>query len=376
MSTPGTSTRHFRYAVLAEELQREIEQGIYPVGSKMPSERALARKYDVTHITVRQSFDVLERQGLVIRTPGSGTYVNATLERPIIGILFGPKLTEESAHFYRSLLSSLERYVDALSCRCRSYDGFNDANVEIADQYPAYQALLSDAKHHPFKAYIKISVNDPGWGTIQPLKGLPLSSFGLLKSEFTHDYYGFAEDCMEHAMQCGFRKMLYIRGFSSISDDLKAFKDVAKRHNIAVPDCIQLDGYHTVIKPDAAAHMEIRRLVAQWKRADSWPDVIIVSDDIVTRGVALGLIEAGNEAVKRVAVITHVNEGVEHHYGIPTIRYAFSPAEVGLRLCERLQQHIENPHLPPQPQAKLRGKLLALQNGLHSPVHAFGLAAH
>lgn len=67
--------KEFMYKTIAEELKRQILQNAYSPGSKLPSELALAEKYNVSRITSRKSIDLLTEQNLVKRVQGSGTYV-------------------------------------------------------------------------------------------------------------------------------------------------------------------------------------------------------------------------------------------------------------------------------------------------------------
>jgi GntR family transcriptional regulator len=63
------------YHQLKLVLQRDIEQGIYKPGGRLPSEPELIRQYGVSRITVRQALDELEAEGRVMRRHGKGTYV-------------------------------------------------------------------------------------------------------------------------------------------------------------------------------------------------------------------------------------------------------------------------------------------------------------
>jgi len=56
-------------------LREAIEQGVYQPGNRLPSEPELIREYGVSRITVRQAFDELEAEGLIMRRHGKGTYV-------------------------------------------------------------------------------------------------------------------------------------------------------------------------------------------------------------------------------------------------------------------------------------------------------------
>lgn len=63
------------YQDLARSLLDELAQGRYPVGTRLPAERDLALRYDVSRPTVREAIIALEVQGLVEVRIGSGAYV-------------------------------------------------------------------------------------------------------------------------------------------------------------------------------------------------------------------------------------------------------------------------------------------------------------
>lgn len=63
------------YQDLARSLLEELASGKYPVGTRLPAERDLALRYDVSRPTVREAIIALEVQGLVEVKIGSGAYV-------------------------------------------------------------------------------------------------------------------------------------------------------------------------------------------------------------------------------------------------------------------------------------------------------------
>lgn len=63
------------YYQLETILRRKILSGELPVHAHLPSEEALAEEYGVSRITVRQALAALERDGLVVRQRGKGTFV-------------------------------------------------------------------------------------------------------------------------------------------------------------------------------------------------------------------------------------------------------------------------------------------------------------
>ncbi len=59
-------------------LKRAIETGAYSEGDKLPTERQLAETFKAARSTVRRALDKLEKEGLVSRRLGSGTFVGRT----------------------------------------------------------------------------------------------------------------------------------------------------------------------------------------------------------------------------------------------------------------------------------------------------------
>lgn len=66
-----------RYEEVARSLSLRIEDGSYPVGSKLPTEMKLADSYAVSRATIRSALDSLERSGIVSRRRKVGTTVES-----------------------------------------------------------------------------------------------------------------------------------------------------------------------------------------------------------------------------------------------------------------------------------------------------------
>jgi len=77
------------YVQIAETLARQIAEGDYPPGERLPSEQELAQRFGVSRMTVRKAIAELLRQGLVIAQQGKGTFVTGPLARYEMGNLQG-----------------------------------------------------------------------------------------------------------------------------------------------------------------------------------------------------------------------------------------------------------------------------------------------
>ena len=65
------------YQQVMDDLKGEIARGVYPAGSRIPSEMELAKSYGVGRVTVRRAIEELSRAGYLNRQQGRGTFVCA-----------------------------------------------------------------------------------------------------------------------------------------------------------------------------------------------------------------------------------------------------------------------------------------------------------
>lgn len=70
-----------KYLEVANEIKKRIQNGTYAKQSPLPDQGAFAKEFDVSRLTVKKALDGLERQGLVYKQSGLGTF--ATGDIPI-----------------------------------------------------------------------------------------------------------------------------------------------------------------------------------------------------------------------------------------------------------------------------------------------------
>jgi GntR family transcriptional regulator len=63
------------YIRIHDEIKGEIENGVWKVGDRLPSERELSETFGVSRMTLRQAIQTLSEEGILDRRVGSGTYV-------------------------------------------------------------------------------------------------------------------------------------------------------------------------------------------------------------------------------------------------------------------------------------------------------------
>lgn len=61
---------------ISDWLRQQIEEGAYEVNDKLPSEKELGKKFDVSRVTVRRALQTLENEDYIYRRQGLGSFVN------------------------------------------------------------------------------------------------------------------------------------------------------------------------------------------------------------------------------------------------------------------------------------------------------------
>jgi GntR family transcriptional regulator len=97
-----------RYQEIAEHLRARIQRGALRAGSRLDTQRRLATTFGVTLMTLRQALEVLEREKLIERRHGLGTFVAApSVDYDILQLRrFAGDLSAQGEHVTTRLLGS------------------------------------------------------------------------------------------------------------------------------------------------------------------------------------------------------------------------------------------------------------------------------
>jgi GntR family transcriptional regulator len=72
---PDAQPAEHRYLQVARTLRKEIVDGVYPIGSQLPTEHELCERFSVSRYTVREALRRLRDDNLVSSRPRAGTLV-------------------------------------------------------------------------------------------------------------------------------------------------------------------------------------------------------------------------------------------------------------------------------------------------------------
>lgn len=131
------------YRQMEAILREQIADGELRAGAQLPTEETLRLHYGVSRATVRQALETLERDGLIDRQVGRGTFVR---ERSRVGRTAGRKLRSWAE---ASALADGARRLVRSGC---------------APPPPQVAELLGERAEAPIPFFIRVSNETPRWG--------------------------------------------------------------------------------------------------------------------------------------------------------------------------------------------------------------------
>lgn len=185
------------YLRLCEQLRRQVRAGVLKPGDRLPSFSQLREEYGVHKNTVERAHMILEREGLVVRRSGAGTFVASRGKRVTKGVVglcgYGFQWGGTSSYWTR-LLDGIRR-------------GAEDADAQVlllpdsvSDGWEKVDgALISGWSHDHFVDKLPVQI---------PLVCLFAGHEG--RASVIADEYSGMREAIEHLLHLGHRRIAYL----------------------------------------------------------------------------------------------------------------------------------------------------------------------
>ncbi|MDD5705420.1 MAG: GntR family transcriptional regulator [Kiritimatiellae bacterium] len=331
-------------------LRRQIASGKLPAGARLPTTHELAKRWNVHLTSVQRGMAPLVAQGLLERRRKHGTFVRRGTQTAPIAILFGPSLADEAAHFYRAFAEALKSEARRHQWTCRIYDGLNP--LTAADQ-PRKDETIAHLKHDletcGFKGQIHVALR---LGVSQMMGREIALPMVLQEEDVLWDPRQGMSDCAAFLSRAGRRRLVYLRIVfqNDETPDSAETRDDAPASGIPNLEMLYWPLKGTAAEREAETERRVKELIADWRgRPEGMPDGLIVSDDIMTRGVALALLASGMRVPEEIMVMTEATNRVHLHYGVPVVRCEYSVDELAKETVGLLWKRTLREPLPALP---------------------------
>ena len=138
------------YRKLSNSLQREIIAGALAPGARLPSERDLAARHELSLNTVRQALQVLQDAGLVERRHGAGTFVREAGARrgpALVGVIV-PTVDSFFGEIVHGIEDGLRAAGHRMLLQCTGYDRQRERAALLEAHAAAVDGLLMAPSLH------------------------------------------------------------------------------------------------------------------------------------------------------------------------------------------------------------------------------------
>jgi len=324
--------------------QQSILRGDLKPGERIPSTQALARQWGMSCTAVQRGLASLTAAGMLMRSRRRGTFVSHGVEKGVIGVVIGPSLAEESCHYYRVLLRALEEEIsfqqNQRNWAIRSYDGLTSSRHSATSPEAARcRQLFKDLENYPFKGLIEIAPGASWSDDVRKRTKLPIS----YQPEALFDMAAFWRDSIELVRNSGRKRAAFIQIQSPADEDMTpTLTELAQQCGLSYAEVVNVLVSGSPHQRAEIVHQQMLQCLKRWRTgaAEHRPQALIVSDDIAMRSVGLALMETSTQIPDEMLVVSMANEGVNLYYGVPVIRYEFSPKEQAHALLELLWSRI------------------------------------
>ena len=219
-----------RYVKLAEQLRLQIAQNVLKPGDQLPSFTEMKVRYGVSQNTLERTNAMLEKDGLIVRVPGRGTFVaqpKTSRKTRLLGVM-APQEVRDNAYY-----AHLLRGVQSEAQRC-------DAEI-LLFQNDSPDASMEWERLDGLIVMARRIYGTSGLPDLLPAVSLMESVDGM--ASVTVDDYQGIHAAMEHLLSQGHRRIAYL-GQGCLPDQqvdpasrarISAYRDALTRAGIAPP---------------------------------------------------------------------------------------------------------------------------------------------
>ncbi len=313
----------------AEHLRREVV-GKLPVGTRLPSVRALAQRLGVSVPTLRAAQGLLAKEGWLAVRHGSGVYVADRRRSLRIGILSELELLDPriSPHF-RAVAVGIRACCAERGLATQLYVGHAEPGLGRSDE-PTCPQFWSDVKDGKLAGAVILDTpaTDPWYFRLQycpiPLVG------GLTNFEVEVDFEGVTAAAVRRLAEQGCQRLGLLSWHST-----EPFLAAVKAAGVSTCDAWIRTDLDPAVR--GAGWEEFREI---WASHSGRPDGLVILDDMLFADAQLAIFELGVRIPQDLRIATLVNRDASPPVRLPVTAIEVDPVERANGLVEMLEQRL------------------------------------
>jgi DNA-binding LacI/PurR family transcriptional regulator len=292
-----------KQALVSEHLRREIIEGRFPPGGRLPTQVQLVDQFRVSGVTIQRALDRLIREGFICTHGRNGTFV-AT--HPPHLYSYGVVFRDDPNQVGRS------RYHQTLEAQALRLQRSGDRKITIFNRISGHEdtepsrQLLAMVRSHQMAGLLLIDGDTFNDTPLLDEAGIYRCAVMSRKVETLQcpivypDMTGMVDLALDTLVQRGRRRvatLITVGVYGEVGDYL--------RHAMKQRDLETHDRWLQIVPhdiPDA-----VRNNVLMLMSAPDRPDGLFIVDDNLAEGASSGLVMAGVNVPRDVEVVAHCN---------------------------------------------------------------------
>ena len=331
-----------KYGELAAHLHRQIADGVYRPGDRIESENRLAETFGFSRQTVRQAIGTLEREGLLVRRRGSGTYVAGTVRASGHTMNIGVIATYITDYIFPTIIRGIEKTLTEKGYRMTL--GVTQNRVE--NEGRLLRSLMETGVDGLIVEGTKTALPNPNLALYRKLEGMgiPVVFFNGYYRELGECTYVVTDDVRAGQEAAGYllRRDCCRLGGVFKSDDLQGhrryegFMRAAGKAGISVPDDAVV--WYTTADRDTLFEGESRERL--FRRLAGCDGILCYNDAIAFSVIDL-LQQKGIQVPRQVSVMGFDDSSISHYSAVKITTMSHPKDRMGAAAADMLVRMIE-----------------------------------
>jgi DNA-binding LacI/PurR family transcriptional regulator len=301
---------------IEQQLRESIKSGRWAIGSMLPAERDLLSDYNVSRSTLREALTSLVNEGLVVRKPGSGTYVaDQGQNKTVVVTGHARNIASDWGQWHVELIEKAQECITAADQRSALWVGSNTYFEDLLEEMPHFtrpdlhqtSGIFNTLYMEGFDEYLVRQ----GVPCVSVVSGLPIGRCSVVLN-----YASFVQTAV---------KLMHEHGYG----------DFSIMYSPVVPQCTHKGQLYMDHLFQAAVGFDEKRMLKittedvyeearAYLSSPNRPRAIFFADDAFFDVTSRVISELGLRVPEDLAIVTHANVGRRFYFPIEVTRVGFS----------------------------------------------------
>lgn len=269
---------------VAEALRSQIRLGILKPGDRLPSYSAMMAEYGMSSVTVERLYNGLEKEGLIFRQHGRGTFVATPARREptgLVGIAFVAPTPNEPLIYWSELWQGVSEAAERHDVQLVALNQSSSAGFDMVDG-----VLICNPQPEEVEALLqRVPAGTPFVSALVPRTDM---------ASVVSDDYAATASLVRHLLSLGHTRIAYMT--SSTHDPFsttrgRAYRDVLREAGIE-PD----PRWFRILQGEPLGYAALtQRILSDWLNED-WHDLGCTAFMAYNDWAAMGALDAFREA--------------------------------------------------------------------------------